>query len=215
MADVQTVFIAGATGYIGRRLCAELMRRGHTVIALARAGSTDKVPVGCRVIVGNALDADSYSSQVPLDCTFIHLVGVAYPSPAKAQHFLSVDLASVYASLRAATHAAHFVYISVAQPAPVMAAYVRARQAAEQLIAHSGLAVTIFRPWYVLGPGHRWPWLLLPGYWIFERIPSTAQIARRLGMVTITQMVNALVYAVEHPIAGSRIFDVPRIRAPY
>ena len=104
MADVQTVFIAGATGYIGRRLCAELMRRGHTVIALARAGSTDKVPVGCRVIVGNALDADSYSSQVPPGCTFIHLVGVAHPSPAKARHFLSVDLASVYASLRAATH---------------------------------------------------------------------------------------------------------------
>ena len=214
MADVQTVFIAGATGYIGRRLCAELMRRGHTVIALARIGSADKVPVGCRVIVGNALDADSYSSQVPPGCTFIHLVGVAHPSPAKARHFLSVDLASVYASLRAATHAVHFVYISVAQPAPVMAAYVRARQAAEQLIAQSGLDATILRPWYVLGPGHRWPWLLLPGYWIFERIPSTAQTARRLGMVTVTQMLNALIYAVEHPLAGSRVFDVPRIRAP-
>lgn len=214
MADLQTVFIAGATGYIGRRLCGELTRRGHTVIALARAASTDKVPVGCRVIVGNALDADSYSSLVPPGCTFIHLVGVAHPSSAKARHFLSVDLASVYASLRAATHAAHFVYISVAQPAPVMAAYIHARQAAEQLITQSGLSATILRPWYVLGPGHRWPWLLLPVYWIFERIPSTAQIARRLGMVTITQMLNALVYAVEHPVAGSRVFDVPRIRAP-
>ena len=49
---------------------------------------------------------------------------------------------------------------------------------------------------------------------LFERIPSTAQIARRLGMVTITQMVNALVYAVEQPVPGSRVFDVSRIRAP-
>ena len=211
---MQTVFIAGATGYIGRRLCVELVRRGHTVIALARPGSADKVPAGCRVVVGNALDADSYAAQVPPGCTFIHLVGVAHPSPAKAQQFLSVDLASVYSSLRAASGAAHFVYISVAQPAPVMAAYLRVRQAAEHLIAQSGLTATILRPWYVLGPGHRWPWLLLPVYWIFERIPSTAQTARRLGLVTITQMLNALVYAVEHPISGSRVFDVPRIRAP-
>ena len=211
---MQTVFIAGATGYIGRRLCVELVRRGHTVIALARPGSADKVPAGCRVVVGNALDADSYAAQVPPGCTFIHLVGVAHPSPAKAQQFLSVDLASVYSSLRAASGAAHFVYISVAQPAPVMAAYLRVRQAAEHLIAQSGLPATILRPWYVLGPGHRWPWLLLPVYWIFERIPSTAQIARRLGMVTITQMVNALVYAVEQPVPGSRVFDVSRIRAP-
>ena len=192
----------------------ELVRRGHTVIALARPGSADKVPAGCRVVVGNALDADSYAAQVPPGCTFIHLVGVAHPSPAKAQQFLSVDLASVYSSLRAASGAAHFVYISVAQPAPVMAAYLRVRQAAEQLIAQSGLAATILRPWYVLGPGHRWPWLLLPWYWIFERIPSTAQTARRLGLVTITQMLNVLVYVVEHPVAGSRVFDVPRIRAP-
>lgn len=214
MVAMQTVFIAGATGYIGRRLCAELVRRGHTVIALARPGSAVKVPAGCRVAVGNALNMDSYAAQVPPGCTFIHLVGVAHPSPAKAAQFLSVDLASVYSSLRAARGAAHFVYISVAQPAPVMAAYVRARQAAEQLIARSGLTATILRPWYVLGPGHRWPWLLLPWYWIFERIPSTAQTARRLGLVTITQMLNALVYAVEHPVAGSRVFDVPRIRAP-
>jgi uncharacterized protein YbjT (DUF2867 family) len=211
---MQTVFIAGASGYIGSRLCDELTRRGHTVIALARPGSVRKLPAACRVVVGDALNADSYAAQVPPGCTFIHLVGVAHPSPSKAQDFLSVDLASVYASLRAATHAAHFVYISVAQPAPLMAAYIRARQAAERLIVQSGLSASILRPWYVLGPGHRWPNLLLPLYWIFERVPATAPIARRLGLVTLRQMLNALVYAVEHPVAGSRVFDVPRIRTP-
>lgn len=212
MADAKTVFVAGATGYIGRRLCAALVQRGHQVIALARPESQVKVPQGCRVVLGNALDADSYAAEVPPHCVFVHLVGVAHPSPAKAQQFIDVDLASVRASLTAAKRAAHFVYVSVAQPAPVMAAYVRARQAAERLIAQSGLNASILRPWYVLGPGHRWPLFLLPLYWLCERLPGTAQSARRLGLVTLAQMRNALIHAIEQA-PGQRIYAVPQIRA--
>ncbi len=213
MAERKTVFVAGATGYIGQRLCAALLQRGHSVIALARPGSQAKVAAGCRVVLGNALDAQSFAAEVPPGCIFVHLVGVAHPSPAKAQQFIDVDLASVRASLLAAQQAAHFIYVSVAQPAPVMAAYIRARQAAEHLIAQSGLDATILRPWYVLGPGHRWPIFLLPLYWLCERLPSTAQSAQRLGLVTLAQMLNALTYAVEHAAPGQQIYDVEKIRA--
>lgn len=213
MTERKTVFVAGATGYIGQRLCAALLQRGHPVIALARPGSQAKVAAGCRVVLGNALDAQSYAAEVPPGCIFVHLVGVVHPSPAKAQQFIDVDLVSVRASLSAAQRAAHFVYVSVAQPAPVMAAYIRARQAAEQLIAQSGLDATILRPWYVLGPGHRWPIFLLPLYWLCERLPSTAQSAQRLGLVTLAQMLNALTYAVEHAAPGQQIYDVEKIRA--
>ena len=208
----KTVFIAGATGYIGQRLCAELTQRGHTVFALARPGSQGKLPTACRVVLGDALNADSYAAQVPPGCTFVHLVGVAHPSPAKAQQFIDVDLASVRVSLSTAQHAAHFVYMSVAQPAPVMRAYIQARQAAEALIACSGLPATILRPWYVLGPGHRWPMLLLPLYWLCERLPATAPSARRLGLVTLAQMLGALTYAMEQAGPGQQVLDVPRIR---
>lgn len=213
MTQPKTVFVAGATGYIGRRLCAILIQRGHTVIALARPGSKTKLPPDCRVALGDALDPQTYVAHVPPQCIFVHLVGVAHPSPSKAQQFITVDLASVRASLSAASRARHFVYVSVAQPAPVMRAFVRARQAAEQLIAQSQRNATILRPWYVLGPGHRWPLLLLPLYWLFERLPHTAPSARRLGLVTLAQMLNALVYAVEQAAPGHTIYDVPRIRA--
>jgi len=141
-------------------------------------------------------------------------VGVAHPSPIKAQQFIEIDLASVRASLRAAGHAAHFVYVSVAQPAPVMRAYIQARQMAEQLIAQSGLTAAILRPWYVLGPGHRWPLLLLPVYSLCERLPATAETARRLGLVTLVQMLRALTHAVEHAAPGLHVYDVEQIRKP-
>jgi hypothetical protein len=64
----------------------------------------------------------------------------------------------------------------------------------------------------VLGPGHRWPFLLLPGYWLLERLPPTRDGARRLGLVTLAQMVRALVFAIENPPETLRVLEVPEIR---
>ena len=61
--------------------------------------------------------------------------------------------------------------------------------------------------------GHRWPYFLLPGYWLLEKLPPTREGARRLGLVTLAQMVSALVRAAEDPARGIRIVDVPGIRA--
>lgn len=72
--------------------------------------------------------------------------------------------------------------------------------------------VTIVRPWYVLGPGHRWPYVLLPMYWICEGMPSTRDGARRLGLVTLAQMTQTLVSAVENPSIGGRFIEAPQIR---
>ena len=52
----------------------------------------------------------------------------------------------------------------------------------QRQVRESGLAYTIIRPWYVLGPGHRWAYILYPMYWIASLIPSMRDGARRLGM---------------------------------
>ncbi len=212
------IFITGGTGYMGRRLVAELLKRGHSVRALVRKGSEGKLPPGCAAVVGDALVKESYAREVraadaPAD-TFVQLVGVSHPNPSKADEFRAVDLASARAAVSAAVEAGiqHFVYVSVAQPAPVMKAYVAVRGECEEIIRKSGLNATILRPWYVLGPGHSWPYLLVPLYWLFERLPGTRESARRLGLVSIDQMVRALVGAVEHPCQGIRILGVPDIR---
>jgi uncharacterized protein YbjT (DUF2867 family) len=209
------VFVTGGTGYIGSRLIAALTERGHRVRALARTGSVGRLPAGGEPVVGNALVAASFAADVPPADTFVQLVGVPHPSPAKAAEFRSIDLPSALAGIQAASEAGvrHFVYVSVAQPAPVLQAYVETRVEAEAMLRASGLDATILRPWYVLGPGHRWPYALLPGYWLAERLPPTRELAVRLGLVTVGQMVGALVRAIENPASGVRIVDVPGIRA--
>lgn len=211
---VQKIFVAGGTGYLGARLIAALLQRGHNVRALARANSGQKLPPGCTPISGEALDKSSYQEKIRPADTFVHLVGVSHPNPAKAEQFRTIDLASVQNAVPAAVAAGikHFVYVSVAHPAPVMKAYWQTRAECEAIIRASGLNVTILRPWYVLGPGHRWPYMLMPMYWLFERLPGTRETAQRLGLVTLQQMITALVNAIEDPIQGVRILDVRQIR---
>jgi uncharacterized protein YbjT (DUF2867 family) len=210
----RNIFITGGTGYVGRALIPLLLERGHHVRALVRQGSQKRLPSNCEPVIGNALDASTFAEQIQPSDTFVQLVGVPHPSPAKAAEFRSIDLVSARESVSAATSAgiSNFVYVSVAQPSPVMKAYQEVRAEGEKMIRDSGLAATVVRPWYVLGPGHRWPYALIPMYWLLERIPSTRDTAKRLGLVTLDQMVRALVSSVELPADGFRILDVPAIK---
>jgi uncharacterized protein YbjT (DUF2867 family) len=158
MPQVRHVFVTGGTGYMGRHVIPALLQRGHRVRALVRPASAAILPEECGRVVGNALDSNTFAGLVAPADTFLQLVGVAHPSPARAAEFRSVDLASARASAKAASMAgvSHFVYVSVAQPAPVMKAYVEARAEGEVAIRAAGIPATFLRPWYVLGPGHRW-----------------------------------------------------------
>jgi uncharacterized protein YbjT (DUF2867 family) len=208
------VFVTGGTGYIGRRLIPTLVTRGHRVRALVRPGSELKVPMGATPIIGDALQGDSFAWAISTDSVVVHLVGTPRPSPAKAAQFESVDFVSARECHAAAEQAGarHFVYVSVAQPAPMMHAYVGVRQRVEGLLGDGRIPHTVLRPWYVLGPGHRWPYLLKPLYWVGEQVPSLRDGARRLGLVTLQQMISALTYAIETADGASRVFEVPDIR---
>ena len=208
------VFVTGATGYIGRALVPALLSRGHTVRALVRPGSERNAPAGVQCVRGDALDAASYREQVAPADTFVHLVGTPHPAPWKGRAFRAVDLVSIEAAVDAARYGGvgHFIYLSVAQPAPVMAAYIAVRQEGEKLLERSGLAHTVVRPWYVVGPGHYWPLVVLPAYRLLEKLPATREMALRLGLIRLEQMVAALADAVEHPAAPSRVIGVAEMR---
>lgn len=211
------VLVTGGTGYIGRRLIARLLERGHRVRVLARAASVDRVPRGALAVVGDALDADSILNALRDGDTLVHLVGTPHPTPSKAAEFTRVDLASALAATDAARRRAiaQMIYVSVAQPAPAMHAYVAARATGEAAIREAALTATILRPWYVLGPGHWWPLVLLPMYAVAQLVPPFRDGARRLGLVTLNAMVTALVASVETPPSRGTIatVDVPGIRS--
>jgi uncharacterized protein YbjT (DUF2867 family) len=212
------VFVAGGTGYIGKRLIKILLNEGCEVTALAREQSVKKLPEGCKVVIGTPFDASSYAGSIPEDSVFVHLVGVAHPGPKKKEQFYSIDLASLKVSLEAAKQAKvkHFVYISVAQlPTEVMRDYQEARRRGEEAILASGLTCTFIRPWYVVGPGHYWPLLFLPVFKLLEVIPKTSEKAKALALVSLRQMLHTLyVTIINSPKEINNIVEIPDIKNP-
>ena len=110
------VFITGGTGYIGSRLISVLVKKNFRVNTLVRNGSEKKLPNEVNIVIGNALDATTFSDKISPSKIFIHMVGVSHPSPRKKQLFIDIDLKSIQESVRAAREKGieHFIYISVA-----------------------------------------------------------------------------------------------------
>jgi uncharacterized protein YbjT (DUF2867 family) len=212
------VFVAGGTGYIGKRLIKILLTQGYHVTALAREQSVKKLPEGCKVVMGSPFDASTYVNSIPEDCVFVHLVGVAHPGPKKKEQFYSIDLPSLKVSVEAAKQAKakHFVYMSVAQsPTKVMGDYQEARRQGEEAVLASGLTSTFIRPWYVVGAGHYWPLSFQPVFKLLEIIPKTSAKAKALALVSLKQMLRTLnAVVINSPKEINNIVEIPDIKNP-
>jgi uncharacterized protein YbjT (DUF2867 family) len=209
------VFITGGTGYVGRRIIPMLINAGFDVTALARNESLNKLPESCNKAVGNALDENTFKESVKGCDTFIQLVGVSHPSPAKKEEFKKIDLVSIIASVNAALESGvkHFVYLSVAQPAPLMKAYIEVRKYGEELLEKNNIPSSVIRPWYIVGPGHYWPLVLKPIYKILEWIPPTREQAINLGLIKLEEMLDTILYTVKNPPeSGLKIYRTEDIR---
>jgi uncharacterized protein YbjT (DUF2867 family) len=93
-----------------------------------------------------------------------------------------------------------------------MRAYVDVRARGEAMLRESGLPHTVLRPWYVLGPGHRWAYALIPFYWYWNARAATRETAQRLGLLRLDQMLAALTWAVETASDENRVLEVPALR---
>lgn len=216
---MQTIFITGGTGYIGSRLIKALLKENNYHIkALVRKGSENIIssrPRRDEIIIGNALDAESYKDKVDNHCIFIHLIGVAHPSPRKKEAFKQIDLVSIQEAVKAATFAGvkHFIYLSVSQyPTNIMKDFQNVRAEGERLLTASGMKASFVRPWYVLGPGHWWPIILKPFFWLSKITGFKKEAAENLDTVTIQQMIDVLLYAVKTLPAAINIYNVKDIK---
>ena len=208
------IFISGATGYIGTNLIKSLLEQNNEVYALSRPGSEKKLPEGCHVIIGDALNAETFKDKIFPCETFVQLTGVAHPGPGKQRLFKEIDLASVKESVESALNAGvkNFIYISVTNPSPILKAYVEVRMEGERLIKESGMNAYILRPWYIIGPGHYWPLILKPAYIFAELFPPFREKAIDFGLIKLKNVIKALVYTVENPRNGVRFINMKQLR---
>lgn len=193
IAPGATVAVTGATGFVGRHLVAELVRRGYRVHALARDASkaARTLPVdgsAVRVVEGDATDPLATAQLVAGADACVHLVGIIREARG-GQTFERVHVQATRTVVEACVNAGvpRYVHMSALGARPDgVAAYQRSKFAAEELVRGSTLAWTIFRPGLIHGPdgefftmlrgwceGRRAPYFFLP---YFVRVEAGAVV---------------------------------------
>ncbi|BDG08884.1 TIGR01777 family oxidoreductase [Anaeromyxobacter paludicola] len=69
------IFVAGATGLIGRPLCAALLSAGHEVVALSRAPSPRGLPAGARALRGDPAERGPWQEELARCDACVNLAG--------------------------------------------------------------------------------------------------------------------------------------------
>lgn len=149
------VFVAGATGFVGRHIVKKLSVCGHLVIALAHQRSGE-VLKGATVEKreGSILDLNSLRSAAKGAEAIVNAVGII--KEGKGKTFDGIHRQGVENLIAAAKEndIKRFIQISaLGAGTGIDTAYFRTKEAGEKALINSGLDWTIFRPAMIVGAG--------------------------------------------------------------
>lgn len=151
-----TVAVTGATGFVGRHICAVLVEHGHAVRALVRdAARVKRLPRAAQIVEGDIFDRAALDRLVDKVDACIHLVGIIMEQPGRDITFerLHVEATRGIVAASEAAGVLRYVHMSALGARPdAKARYHRTKFEAEQIVRASRLPWTIFRPSVIHGP---------------------------------------------------------------
>jgi NADH dehydrogenase len=158
---VQSVFITGSSGFVGRHLLPRLLSGGaRKIFCLSRR----EAPVGTVVpdgvtlqhIRGSLFDTSLYARELADSECVVHLAAATGKAPAEEHFRTNLEGTRALVEECRRTRVPHFLHVStiaVKFADKKRYPYAQAKEQAEEVVRQSGLAFTIARPTMVFGPG--------------------------------------------------------------
>jgi NADH dehydrogenase len=202
------VFVTGGTGFVGRRIVSELLRREHQAVLLVR--KADPL-AGVEGIIGDVTLADSIRISDLTDCrAAIHLVGVIREFPARGITFDRLHVDATRNVLEACRQAGirRYIHMSAMGANEISkAAYHRTKAHAEELVRSSNLDWTIIRPSLILGRSGEFTRMIRK--MVRRRIvPLIGRGSSCVAPVAVSTVAQAFVSTLENENAVGRIYDL-------
>ena len=228
-----TTLITGATGFIGRRLVATLIARGHAVRAAVREADPS-LPAAQVAVPRESTSIEAWRALVRGCDTVVHLIARAHildehdPDPLPAYRSVNTEMTRACASAAALEGVRRFVFVSsigvhgnasvlqpiqaddpVAPHSPYAISKLEAEAALRQVASGGRMEWTIVRPPLVHGPGA--PGNIERMLQVLSRripLPLAAVTSNRRSLVAIDNLIDLLITCLDHPGAANQTFLV-------
>ena len=231
---MKKILVTGATGFIGKPLCAKLLADGFQVrAAVWREESDVGLPVGIEISLIDSIGSDTDWAQALAGIdTIIHLAARVHvmaekvADPLSAYRLVNVAGAERLARLAGASGVKRMVFMSSVKvqgeesltryteqdtPAPLDPYGVSKLEAEENLkgvVAETGLEVVFVRPPLVYGPGVRANFYKLMDI-VARGLPLPfGSVNNARSMIYLGNLIDAVILCAKHPHAAGQTFLV-------
>jgi uncharacterized protein YbjT (DUF2867 family)/membrane protease YdiL (CAAX protease family) len=198
------ILVAGASGFVGRRLCPALVAAGHQVVAMTRhpetyAGAGEPVR-------GDVHDPESLRSAMA-GCTAAYYLVHSLDSPDFER--LDAAAASAFGEAAAAAGVSRIVYLGgLGRDDDALSPHLRSRREVELLLGAAGVPVTTLRAGIVIGhQGLSWEMTRQ----LVERLPvmvTPRWVATRTQPIALADVVRYLVAVLDVEETTGRAFEI-------
>jgi uncharacterized protein YbjT (DUF2867 family) len=213
MSDRTTLFVTGATGYIGGRLVPRLLERGYRVRALTRsAGKLAARPWGdhaeLEIVEGDAADEALLVRAMAGCAAGYYLV---HSMMAAGSEYAARDrrLAEVFGRAAAAAGVERIVYLGgLGETGQKLSAHLRSRREVEEALRAGGVPVTVLRAAMIVGSGSASFEILR---YLVERLPvmiTPRWVSTPCQPIAVENVLHYLVACLEVPATVGETLDV-------
>jgi len=228
------VLISGASGFIGRPLCAELLRQGQSVRAAVRLARSENLPVehAETVSIGEINNETDWTEALLDIKVVVHLAARVHVmkdnavDPLDELRKVNVDGAWNFARQACDAGVQRFIFISSIKvngessplgrpykpedrPAPIDCYGIskcEAEDALRQLADETGMEVVIIRPPLVYGPGVKANFHRMM-HWLNKEIPlPLGAIHNKRSFVALDNLIDLIATCIDHPAAANQTF---------
>lgn len=229
-----TALVTGANGFLGRAVCASLVRSGYAVRAAVRRLDTDPPPVASEVVACGDIGAQTRWDDLVVGAeTVVHLAArraqgarALASDPLSGFRAVNVDATEALAQAAARAGARRFIFVSTAgvhgmvsarplveeDPFSPWSPYTASKCEAERALRHvadeTGLGLIIVRPPLIYGGSGRGSFRSLLQL-VQRGVPLPfANVRNRRSLVGLDNVVDLLVRCVRDPRALGEAFLV-------